>query len=146
MIVLAPRHSDCASLASPALTRQVADLSPTQSAHAAAIVNEGTRRHVPDQGIVIALAVAHQESDFLNYANDGRGEDLDPFQAGVGASLEFPHDAVGSDHGSLGLFQQQWPWWGGIRQLVDPGTAAAKVYVALGNVRGWQHLPVTVAA
>ena len=51
-------------------------LDARQRATAAVVINEGRRLRVPTQGIVIALAVANQESRFLNYANDGRGGDL----------------------------------------------------------------------
>ena len=57
-----------------------------------------------------AGAVAHDESGSRVYANDGRGTDLAPEQAGIERSRVLPHDAVGTDHGSLGVFQQQWPW------------------------------------
>ncbi len=123
-----------------------ADLSPVQAAHAAAIVATGGRLHVPTQGVVVALAAAGQESGFLNYANDGQGGDLAASQAGVTRSLDLPHDAVGTDHGSVGVFQQQYPWWGTLEQLMDPATAAQKFYAALQKVAGWQTMPVTVAA
>ena len=56
---------------------------------------------VPDGGVAY--------SEFRNYANDGVGADLEADQQGIEASMELPHDAVGTDHGSLGVFQQQWP-------------------------------------
>src|SRR5881397_875165 len=52
------------------------ELNPAQRANAQAIIAEGYRLAVPRQGIVIALAVARQESGFKNYANDGKGNDL----------------------------------------------------------------------
>jgi murein DD-endopeptidase MepM/ murein hydrolase activator NlpD len=97
------------------------------------------------RAVVIALAVAHQESGFLNYANDGLGSDLRSSQRGIGASLSLPHDAVGTDHGSLGIFQQQWPWWGSMQELMDPATAAWKFYAALVKVPGWDQMSVTQA-
>ena len=95
---------------------------------------------------MVALAVASQESRFTNYANDGRGGDLAFFQAGVGASMSLPHEAVGTDHGSLGIFQQQWPWWGTMTDLMNPTRSAGKFYDSLLEVPGWQSMPVTVAA
>jgi murein DD-endopeptidase MepM/ murein hydrolase activator NlpD len=123
-----------------------AGLGRDQLANAATIVSVGRRMQVPDRGIVVALATAHQESRFLNYANDGAGSDLLPIQRGIDRSLRLPHQAVGSDHGSLGVFQQQWPWWGTMRELMDPGTAAVKFYARLLAVSGWQAMPVTQAA
>src|SRR6185436_3006494 len=69
-----------------------------------------------------------------------------PNQAGIGRSLGHPHEAVGSDHGSLGVFQQQWPWWGSMSELMNPARAAEKFYRALLKVSRWQSMPVTVAA
>lgn len=60
--------------------------------------------------------------------------------------LALPHEAVGSDHGSVGVFQQQWPWWGTLADLMDPTKSAGKFYESLLEVPGWQSLPVTVAA
>ena len=100
---------------------------------------------VPRRGILVALAVAHQESGFRNYANDGQGGDLAPDQRGIDESLQLPHEAVGSDHGSLGVFQQQWPWWGSMPELMDPATSAQKFYLRLLDVPGWQQMSVTEA-
>ncbi|MFE6508087.1 endonuclease/exonuclease/phosphatase family protein [Nocardioides sp. NPDC057764] len=124
----------------------VKGLTATQMQRAVAIVDEGYRLGVPERGIMIALAVASQESGFRVYANDGEGGDLEPDQKGIEASLRLEHDAVGTDHGSLGVFQQQWPWWGTMPELMDPATSARKFFEALGKVSGWESLPVTVAA
>jgi murein DD-endopeptidase MepM/ murein hydrolase activator NlpD len=130
----------------PAGAAAVGGLSTAQLANAGAVIAEGRRRQVPPQAVVIALAVASQESHFTIYANDGRGGDLAYFQLGVDASLSLPHEAVGTDHGSLGVFQQQWPWWGTMPDLMDPARSAGKFYDALLQVPGWQRMPVTVAA
>lgn len=124
----------------------VASLSPLQMQRAASVVATGRQMKIPDQGIVVALAVASQESKFLVYANDGKGGDLEPEQRGVSASMNMPHDKVGSDHGSVGVFQQQFPWWGTLAELMDPVTSAKKFYEALLKVGGWESMPVTVAA
>lgn len=138
--------SDLAGPALPAGAAEVGGLSAAQLANADAVVAEGRRRQVPTQAVVVALAVAAQESRFTVYANDGQGSDLAFFQRGVDASLSLPHEAVGTDHGSLGVFQQQWPWWGTMRDLMDPARSAGKFYDALLQVPGWQQMPVTVAA
>ena len=121
-------------------------LSEAQLRNAATIIAVGTRLRVPRRAIVVALAAAHQESRFLNYANDGRGTDLRPDQAGIASSQELPHQAVGSDHGSLGVFQQQWPWWGSMSELMDPAASASKFYTRLVAVPGWASMSVTSAA
>lgn len=126
--------------------KSVGDMTPQELANADTVIAVGRRMGVPDRGILIALATASQESAFRNYANDGRGNDLNSFQFGIDRSLSLPHDAVGTDHGSLGIFQQQWPWWGSMRDLMTPATAAQKFYRALDQVRGWQGMALTAAA
>lgn len=132
--------------AAAAATSTAAELDATQLSHAATVIRVGRARGVPDRGIVIALATALQESRLRAYANDGLGGHLAPDQRGIAASQQLPYDAVGSDHGSLGIFQQQWPWWGPMRDLMDPAASAELFYDALDRVPGWQALPVTVAA
>lgn len=131
--------------AATAYSAATAGLDATQLRHAATIISVGRHRQIPSQGIVIALATALQESRLRVYANDGTGE-LAPDQRGIEASLGLLHGAVGRDHGSLGIFQQQWPWWGSMAELMDPATSAGIFYDALQGVAGWQSMPVTVAA
>jgi murein DD-endopeptidase MepM/ murein hydrolase activator NlpD len=126
-------------------TVDVDGLSAEQITAAATIVAVGEQMQMPSRGIIVALAVASQESRFRNYANDGLGADLRPDQRGVERSLTFPHDAVGTDHGSVNAFQQQYPWWGTLEELMDPPTAARKFYEALGRVPGWERMTVTTA-
>jgi len=125
---------------------QVTDLNPAQMDSAAIIVAVGEQLQVPPRGIVVALAAASQESRFQNYANDGTDPRLRPEQRQVAQSLGYPHDAVGRDHGSVNAFQQQFPGWGTIAELMNPPTAARKFYQALLRVPGWETMPVTVAA
>ncbi len=124
----------------------VADLDPEQTAIAATIVRVSQERGLPEQAAVIALATASQESGFRMYANDGSDPRLRPEQRGVSASMSYPHDAVGRDHGSVNYMQQQFPWWGTLDQLMDPTFPAEKFFDALVDVPEWQSLPVTVAA
>src|SRR3954447_17512361 len=121
-------------------------LTATQWKRASQVVSTGMAMGMSGQGIVVALAVASQESGFNVYANDGLGGDLAPDQHGISRSLHLPHDAVGTDHGSLGVFQQQWPWWGSMADLMNPARAAGKFYAALVKVPRWPTMPVTVAA
>src|SRR4051812_22997158 len=65
---------DCTGTAGstlPVAASKVGGLTPAQLANAGAVIAEGRRRQVPAQAVVIALAVASQESRFTNYANDG---------------------------------------------------------------------------
>ncbi|WP_299039960.1 M23 family metallopeptidase [uncultured Pseudokineococcus sp.] len=121
------------------------DLSPEQVERAREIVAVGEQRGLPQRAVVIALATAAQESGYRNYANDGTGQ-LRADQRDVALSLDFPHDAVGRDHGSVNAFQQQYPIWGPLEVLMEPLSAAGLFYDALLEVDGWDQLPVTVAA
>lgn len=72
-------------------------------------------------GLVVALATALQESGLrnLNYG----------------------------DRDSVGLFQQRTSQgWGSIAQIMNPGYSASKFFQALRGVRGWERMPITVAA
>lgn len=101
-------------------------------ANAAVIVAVGRREHVPDYGIVIALAAAMQESGLRNLDH--------------------------GDEDSLGLFQQRpSSGWGSPAQIMDPTSAAMAFYGGANNpnrgrtrglldIPGWQSMPLTQAA
>ncbi len=118
-------------------------LSTTQRHHASEIIAVGQEMKVPDQGIVIALATALAESDLHNLANDGTG-DLNKAQvaAHIERSLDFPHDGVGHDHGSVGTFQQQVTMWGSIEELMNPRHSAKLFYETLLALPDWQQKPL----
>ena len=98
--------------------------------YARAIIAEGQRRRVTQRGIVIALATALVESAMKMWAN-----------AKVPESLSLPHDAVGSDGYSVGLFQQQvirggtgqW-WWADCATCMDPTKSAGLFYDRLARL------------
>jgi hypothetical protein len=76
---------------------------------------------MPDHAVTVALATALQESQLHN--------------------LDY------GDRDSLGLFQQRpSQGWGSPAQVQDPVHAARAFYSHLRRVRGWQALPLTVAA
>ncbi|MGY0005469.1 M23 family metallopeptidase [Micromonospora sp. I033] len=105
-----------------------------QLRNAAVIIKVGQDMKVPARGWVIALATAMQESALRNLANST-----------VPASLALPHEGVGADHDSLGLFQQR-PGWGSVQQRMTPSYAARKFYEKMIKVRNWQQRPLTVVA
>ncbi len=121
-------------------------LSAGQLAVANAIVGAGKGMNVPENGIIVALATAQTESGLRNLANDGTDPRLEPDQKDVSRSLQLPHDGVGHDHGSVNEFQQQYPWWGSLEELMTPAIAAQKFYAKLLMVPGWAQMPVPVAA
>lgn len=91
--------------------------------YADAIIQEGRRRGITDRGIKIALATAIVESGLKMYANNADPE-----------SLNFPHDAIGSDHDSVGLFQQRNNGaWGTTADRMDPAKSAGMFYDRLDD-------------
>ncbi|MFC4063376.1 peptidase M23 [Actinoplanes subglobosus] len=95
--------------------------SDEQLANVRLIVTIGTERRVPDQGLVIAVATAMQESRLRNLK--------------------------GGDRDSIGLFQQRpSQGWGTPKQLSDPAYQTNKFYDKLLDVRGWQQMRLTEAA
>jgi Peptidase family M23 len=117
------------------------ELDAKQQEIAGIIVLVGQQRQIDVNGIIAALITGYQESKYRVYANDGLGGDLAPEQLGIERSLTLPYDAVGTDHGSLGVFQQQWPWWGTMPELMDPQTSAEKFYAAMvQKVPNYQRL------
>jgi murein DD-endopeptidase MepM/ murein hydrolase activator NlpD len=116
-----------------------------QVSNAAVIVSVGKQKNIPAWGYVIALATSMQEARLLNAANDN------PAYPRVKAlSMALPHESVGHDNDSVGLFQQR-PVegagsWGTVQELMTPSIAAAKFYDALNQVKGWQQMRLTDAA
>ena len=106
-------------------------LSATQITYAQGIIAACKARNLPHDQCQrladIALETALTESGLRMYANANNPE-----------SLRLPHDAVGSDHGSVGLFQQQVGGarnstanWGTSAELMDPELSTKKFLNAL---------------
>jgi hypothetical protein len=83
-----------------------------RKANAALIVKIGEERNFSPYSIGIAVATAIQESNLEN----------------------LPYLGAKNDHRSLGLFQQQPPWWGTPEQILDPTYATNKFYDSLQEV------------
>lgn len=120
-------------------------LTQTQLRNAAAIIAAGQQKSVPARGWVIAVATALQESQLQVYANDNPD-----YPEVVRISMALPHEAVGHDHDSVGLFQQR-PiegdgGWGTVKDLMTPAISAGKFYTALIQVSGWRKMALTDAA
>lgn len=103
-------------------------------ANGKAVIASGIQMKVPEKGIVVGLATSMEESGLRNLANPN-----------VPESMSIPHEGVGHDHQSVGIFQQQ-PWWGAIKDLMTPGVAAQKFFERLLKVGGWEQMAPTVAA
>ena len=97
--------------------------------------------------VIIAFMTVFVESVWKMYANST-----------VPESLNYPHDAVGSDNDSLGLFQQRpSAGWGSVAELMDVGYNAAAFIggpsgpnagnpPGLLDISGWEYMPKGVAA
>jgi len=97
--------------------------------YAVRIIAEGRRRNITPRGIQIALATALVESNLKVYANQR-----------VPASMALPHDDVGSDAYSVGIFQQQvrdtgngW-WWGDAATCMGVESSAGLFYDRLSRL------------
>ncbi|BCJ26482.1 M23 family metallopeptidase [Actinocatenispora sera] len=125
----------------------VSGYTDAQRSRAYDIVKAGIKLKVPPRGWVIAVATALQESGLKVYANDNPSYPLVKAH-----SMALPHDAVGHDHDSVGLFQQRPKppegagGWGTVKELMDPTTSAEKFYRKLLSTSGWQQDPLTIAA
>lgn len=103
-----------------------ATLSESQVTVAKSYIAVGRSRAVPDDGVVIALMLALQESGLQMMANSS-----------VPESLQFSHDGVGSDHDSIGSAQQRpSAGWGSVADLMQPAFNAEAFY---GGPQGPNH-------
>ncbi|UPK64665.1 hypothetical protein MYP14_04695 [Rhodococcus pyridinivorans] len=102
--------------------------------YAKAIVDAAKERGLGQEGAKVGLMTALTESNLKMWANNA-----------VPESLNYPHDAIGSDHDSVGLFQQR-PGWGTVEQRMNAKASAGMFYDALSRVQGWQTMPPHVAA
>jgi murein DD-endopeptidase MepM/ murein hydrolase activator NlpD len=105
-----------------------------QAGHAVTIWQVAAGRELPERAGIIAIATAMQESTLRVLYNPN-----------VPGSEDFPNQGQGTDHDSVGLFQQR-PHWGDLADLMDPAASAGLFYDALERVEGWEELPLTVAA
>lgn len=60
----------------------------------------------------------------------------------VPASLKYHHDRVGSDHDSIGLFQQRASIYKNIACDMDAGCSAGQFITEMKKVKGWQTMDV----
>ena len=131
---------DAAMVCSASLTPGAGDATATsasisltaaQTDQAATIVAATKALGMDQHAAAIAIMVARQESTLANLANPT-----------VPASLAYPHEGLGSNADSLGVFQQRPSMgWGTVAQLMDPGYAAAKFLSTLAAVSGWESMP-----
>ncbi|WP_374225617.1 peptidase M23 [Micromonospora sp. C31] len=120
----------------PVAPAPVAGLDKAQMKNAEAIVRTGREMGMPRRALVIAVATAMQESNLYNVASGVLPE-----------SRDYPHQGIGWDHDSVGLFQQRSSsGWGEVGELMDPEFATRQFLSALARVPGWQQMRLTDAA
>ena len=117
----------------------VAGLEQTQIMHFQETVAVGKEMGLDEAGIKIGLMVEKAETNGWNYANDGKSANgaLQPDQPGdvIATSQDSPFSdglpsdhglGHGGDHGSMGIMQQQFPWWGDgtVESLMNPRASA----------------------
>jgi peptidoglycan DL-endopeptidase CwlO len=103
----------------------IAGISDTAAANGRVVAAVSVARG-GDQAALIALMIGLTESGLRVLANPN-----DP------AGNAFPHEGVGSDHASLGIFQQQ-PWWGTAAQRMEPVASTNLFLDRLLSLPHWQ--------
>ncbi len=87
-----------------------------------------------ERAAVIGTAAGLVETGLKMYANSS-----------VPESLSFPHDAVGSDHDSVGVLQQR-ASWGSVADRMNSPVSAKLFYNALRGISGWEQMDPGAAA
>lgn len=121
---------------SPDTNQQVAAADSVRDRNAAIVISTGKGMGVPDEGIVIALAVGLVESELRNLASEA-----------VPESKQYPNDGVApGDHKSVGIMQQQAGMdYGTVAQIMDPAHSATEFYKRL-TATDYQSKDFTEAA
>lgn len=134
------------SIEIPYGTSGTVTLNEKQIAIATRIITIGRDLGVSDQGLKVALMTALQESRLRMLANSS-----------VPASLDYPHDGVGSDHDSVNPFQQRVSGWGTVAELMNLDYSIKAFFGGptgpnggsprgLLDVKGWESMAPGVAA
>ena len=131
-------------------------LGEVQVDNVAVVISAG--QELGHQAQKVALVTALQESALRNLANDGSfryptgsgvmsSAEWETARETVMTSMSLPHDGVGSDWDSIGLFQQRpSAGWGTVEQIMDRATSARTFYERLGQVEGWDSMSAARAA
>lgn len=139
-------------------TTEVGSYNKQQLTNAAIVINEAKEAGVQQQGAIIGLMTAIQESSLKILANDGtwqypQGTNVMTEAQWVQArkvvikSLDLPHQGVGHAWDALSLMQQRpSAGWGTVERIMDPSYAASAFFDRLKKVPGWQSLPYELAA
>lgn len=139
-------------------TTDVGSYTKKQLTNAAIIINEAKKSEVNQQGAIIGLMTAIQESSLTVLANDGAWDypegtrimtraQWEEARKVVMKSLDFPHEGVGHAWDALGILQQRpSAGWGTVEQITNPSYAADTFFKRLKKVPDWQSLSYEMAA
>ncbi|KAL2786253.1 hypothetical protein BJX66DRAFT_342307 [Aspergillus keveii] len=105
-------------------------LGATQSAHAKKIIAQAKKQDVGSHGCQAAIATALVESGIYVYANRA-----------VPSSLNYPYDKIGSDHDSVGIFQQRAMYYP-VAKAMDPAGSAKLFLDKMVGISGWKTMAV----
>ena len=131
----APKQVEAAP-AAPKEVTPVAGLNALQMNNAKRIIETAKGMGLGKRAQTIAIATALQESQLHNLASTVYAE-----------SYDYTDEGEGSDHDSVGLFQQRpQSGWGTVKNLMKPEYAAAQFLKALIQVPGWEEMELTYAA
>jgi len=132
----AEAQAAAAAAAAAAQPVPVGGLSQTQMNNAKQIVVAAQEMGLPKRAMVIAIATALQESRLHNLASTRIPE-----------SYSYTQEGEGSDHDSVGLFQQRpSAGWGSVAECMNPNYSTKAFLNGLLRVPGWDSMPLTYAA
>lgn len=107
-----------------------------QVVNARIIIAAAKSMGLPQRAGAIGIMTARQETTLRVLSNPA-----------VPGSDAYPNEGSGTDHDSIGLFQQRPSMgWGTVDQLMDPGYASTRFFQALMRIPNWQNLPMWQAA
>ncbi|KAJ6780040.1 hypothetical protein PWT90_01212 [Aphanocladium album] len=107
-------------------------LDAVQSRNAAAAIGEVRAEGLNRQACLAVISTALQESTLHIYANPR-----------VPASMNYPHDLVGGDQDSVGMFQQRPQWYPDIAADMSAAGSTRQFLAAMKQVPGWQNMEVS---
>ncbi|KAI0503273.1 peptidase M23B [Xylaria bambusicola] len=107
-------------------------LDDVQSRNAAAAIGEVRAEGLNRQACLAVISTALQESTLHIYANNA-----------VPESLNYPHDLVGGDQDSVGMFQQRPQWYPDIAKDMSAAGSTSQFLAAMVAIPGWQTMEIS---
>lgn len=110
-------------------------LDAVQSKNAEAVIGAVKAAGLTTHGCITVIATALQESTLHVYANPA-----------VPASMNMPHDIVGGDQDSVGIFQQRPGYYPDVAADMSPSGSAAQFIARLKAVPGYETMEPSALA